>query len=461
MTGRLHDGQAEIDSALVKQLLDTQLPELSDLPITEVRSTGTVNAIYRLGSELCVRLPLMRKWADDLSKELDWLPRLARHLRLAVPKPVARGEAGHGYPYSWAVYRWIEGRTFAPDRVDDERRAASDLAEFITDLRQVDPSGAPRSGRKPLAELDPVTRAVIRSLRGTVDPEVATFAWEIALHAPEWDGRGTWIHCDLLPPNLIVDHRQLRAVIDFGASGVGDPAQDLTPAWSVFGESARQVFRDALDVDDGTWMQRPRLRPPSGTPDNSLLLADKSPVRRNGYPNGRRDPGRSGLGLRSGTYEQSGVDCILSSVEPYRPSLHGPHPQHVHRVPGVVTEATSHLGLVDRVDDQQSMLTVVEWTTEHDEPVVDQAIHERTVLRECRLVADRLGFVPLGTMDRGYGEVIHVPEHTGNPALSLSRADGARRTRCPPDRTSPPRNTNEQSRREDNNGVYSSCRLRD
>lgn len=45
----------------------------------------------------------------------------------------------------------------------------------------------------------------------------------------------------------------MRAVIDFGGCGLGDPATDLNPAWSVFGPAGRAVFRAALEADDDTW----------------------------------------------------------------------------------------------------------------------------------------------------------------------------------------------------------------
>jgi aminoglycoside phosphotransferase (APT) family kinase protein len=63
----------------------------------------------------------------------------------------------------------------------------------------------------------------------------------------------TWIHGDLLRPNLLVDDGRLVAVIDFGGFGIGDAATDLIPAWSVFGPAGRSTYRDALDVDEGTW----------------------------------------------------------------------------------------------------------------------------------------------------------------------------------------------------------------
>lgn len=46
---------------------------------------------------------------------------------------------------------------------------------------------------------------------------------------------------------------RLTGVIDFGGVGVGDPACDLIPAWSLFSGEARRIFREALRVDDATW----------------------------------------------------------------------------------------------------------------------------------------------------------------------------------------------------------------
>ena len=46
---------------------------------------------------------------------------------------------------------------------------------------------------------------------------------------------------------------ELRAVIDWGAAGAGDPAADLIAAWAVFGPDGREAFRDALSDSDGAW----------------------------------------------------------------------------------------------------------------------------------------------------------------------------------------------------------------
>ena len=62
-----------------------------------------------------------------------------------------------------------------------------------------------------------------------------------------------FLHGDLLPGNLVVRDGRLAALIDWGSAGVGDPAQDLAPAWTLLDEPARTVFRSELAVDDVTW----------------------------------------------------------------------------------------------------------------------------------------------------------------------------------------------------------------
>jgi aminoglycoside phosphotransferase (APT) family kinase protein len=137
--------------------------------------------------------------------------------------------------------------------VDDEQQAATEIAQFVAELRRIDPTGAPRGGRLPLGDLDALTRSRIEAAGDVIDRPLAIAAWEQALTAPAWDGAPVWIHPDLLRSNLLVEDGRLCAVIDFGGAGVGDPAADVIAAWSVFTRAGRGTFRSALEIDDGTW----------------------------------------------------------------------------------------------------------------------------------------------------------------------------------------------------------------
>jgi len=254
----MHADEVNTDASLVRRLLATQFPQWAELPIEPVPSSGTVNAIYRLGDDMVVRLPRVHRWAAALEKEYHWLPKLARHLPLRVPEPLAKGSPGEGYPWYWCVYRWLEGETWATDRIGDLREAAADLAQFITALQRIDTTDGPRprpgGGGAPLAERDPGVRAAIAASRGMIDTDAVTAAWDAALEAPGWYGPPVWVHGDLSRPgNLLVVGGRLSAVIDFGGLSVGDPACELIAAWSLFSGGSRETFRAALPVDYATW----------------------------------------------------------------------------------------------------------------------------------------------------------------------------------------------------------------
>lgn len=250
----MHDGQVPVDDHLVRRLVARQHPRWAGLPIVEVASIGTVNAVYRLGDELCVRLPLLPQGAASIERELAWLAWLAPRLPVPVPEPVAVGGPDDGFPLPWAVYRWLPGVT----AVDAERGGptlADDLAAVVAAIGALDPAGAPRAeNRWALRHLDPGIRALLPRLAADgVDVARTTAAWDEALAAPAHDGPPTWVHGDLLAANLLVADGRLVGLLDWGGAGTGDPASDLYPAWAVLDGPGRERFRAALAVDDAAW----------------------------------------------------------------------------------------------------------------------------------------------------------------------------------------------------------------
>lgn len=134
----MHVDEVCTDATLVARLLAAQFPRWADLPIAPVPSSGTDNALYRLGDDMVVRLPRIEGSAGQVHKEHNWLPRLAPHLPLAIPVPLAKGEPGEGYPWHWSVYQWLEGHNATMERIADPRQAATDLAHFIAALWRID-----------------------------------------------------------------------------------------------------------------------------------------------------------------------------------------------------------------------------------------------------------------------------------------------------------------------------------
>src|SRR5215469_7703234 len=175
----MHDGEADIDASLVRHLVAAQFADLAGLQVREVRSTGTVNAIYRLGDQLCARLPRLPRYVASLEREWRWLPVLAPGLTLRVPEPVGLGQPTAEYPFTWMIYRWIDGHPYADQLIDDERQAARDLARFVSEIRQTTlPACVPAAGRRPLAQLDAGTRTSITAAAEAIDGAAALAVWE-------------------------------------------------------------------------------------------------------------------------------------------------------------------------------------------------------------------------------------------------------------------------------------------
>lgn len=257
MGTRMHADEAEIDTGLVRSLVATQFPRWAGLPIRPVTSAGTDNAMYRLGDDLAVRLPRIAGAAASVESEQEWLPRLAPHLPVTVPTPVAEGRPADGYPYPWSVLSWLPGTNPTVTDLADPVGLALDLAAFVATLRRIEADGAPRAGRGvPLAERDAPTRAAIGQSHDLVDTAAVTAVWEDALRRPPWSGPPTWAHADLSPGNVLVRDGRLSAVIDWGGTaGVGDPTVDLIVAWNLLPADVRPLFREALGVDEDTWLR--------------------------------------------------------------------------------------------------------------------------------------------------------------------------------------------------------------
>jgi aminoglycoside phosphotransferase (APT) family kinase protein len=245
----MHLDELEIDELLVRRLLAEQFPKWAELSIRRVESAGTVNAIFRLGDELAMRLARRHGPTEPGGKELEWLPRLSSHLPLEIPVPVAQGRPTTGYPWFWDIHTWVEGET-VPVREIDAIQAARDLAELIAALQRVSPAGAPPGRGIPLAERDTGIRQWLARFDGNA---AVTAEWERALAAAPWDGPPVWHHGDLDARNWLVRDGRICGVIDWGEMGVGDPACDVMAAWKLHSSAARDAFREALPTDDATW----------------------------------------------------------------------------------------------------------------------------------------------------------------------------------------------------------------
>lgn len=258
---KMHEYELEIDEHLVRNLLKSQCPQWVDLPIVPIKSSGTDNALFRLGNAYVIRLP-RTEWEpgsnnDKINKEYEWLPRIAKCLKTPISYPIFKGEPDTQYPYHWLITHWAEGCNPDFENQDEYEELAKDLAGFLNDFHKIQMGNGPHSRRGIRLnekELDEETRSAMNQLESEIDISAITDLWDQLSHIPYWSKKPVWVHGDFLPGNIIVQNNRLSAVLDFSDLGVGDPACDLVIAWALLNPRSRKVFREHLEgIDNDTW----------------------------------------------------------------------------------------------------------------------------------------------------------------------------------------------------------------
>jgi aminoglycoside phosphotransferase (APT) family kinase protein len=248
----------EIDERLARRLVDRQFPQWADLPIRAVDVDGWDNRTVRLGNELTVRLPSGDWYAHQVEKEQRWLPVLAPRLPLPIPAPVAQGEPDRDYPYPWSVYRWLAGELASRAPIGDMTAFAAALAGFLRALGRVDATGGPAPGQHnffrgaPLRTYEAEALEAVETLGAEIPRDAVLRVWDDATRTT-WQRDPVWFHGDVATGNLLVRDGRLGAILDFGSSGVGDPACDVVIAFTFLSGASRDRFRADLGGDAGTW----------------------------------------------------------------------------------------------------------------------------------------------------------------------------------------------------------------
>ena len=243
-----------IDAALVRRLVAEQFPQWAGLAVTPVACSGWDNRTFHLGAQMSVRLPSAEHYAPAVVKEQRWLPWLAPQLPLPIPQPLAQGVASADYPWPWSIYGWLEGGIASRDSIVDLTQFAVDLANFLRVLQSLDPTDGPvrklRGGS--LQRYDGQFHEALTRLDTSIDAGRALAIWLAALAEP-LVRTPVWYHGDVAAGNLLTRAGRLSAVIDFGGLGVGDPACDMSIAWTLLEPISRAAFRDELRVSTGVW----------------------------------------------------------------------------------------------------------------------------------------------------------------------------------------------------------------
>jgi aminoglycoside phosphotransferase (APT) family kinase protein len=259
----MHSDELPVPLPTVRALVEAQFPEWRDLPIRRVASTGTTNAVFRVGDELAARFPLQPGDVETvrlgLRAEADAAAELVGRSRFPTPAPVALGEPGSGYPLPWAVQTWVPGVPADADGVEDVSKStdfAHDLADFVRDVRAIDTRGRVFGGRGRGGDLrthDEWMATCFEHSERLLDVPKLRGMWAAMRELPRGDADDVMNHGDLIPGNVLVSGGRLAGVLDAGGLGPADPALDLVAAWHLLDDEPRLALREDLGCGDLEW----------------------------------------------------------------------------------------------------------------------------------------------------------------------------------------------------------------
>jgi aminoglycoside phosphotransferase (APT) family kinase protein len=254
--------------ALARTLLEAHLPALNGCGLERI-GQGMDSVAYRIAGTVdawVARFPLRVLGAELVGCEVTALAHIERPKCLRIPSPRLHGGQGvGGYPYRFATHPLIAGQTgcgVGPWRHRD--RWAVPLGHFLGSLHaQPLPDRSvlveDRIRRADLEHRMALTTQISEELHaagrlGTPLQPVLTCADRLR-RTPPWSAPPRWVHGDLYGRHLISDHAgEPVGVIDWGDTHRGDPALDLSIAFTYLPPQARTDFaRSYGSVDEDTW----------------------------------------------------------------------------------------------------------------------------------------------------------------------------------------------------------------
>jgi aminoglycoside phosphotransferase (APT) family kinase protein len=109
----MHEDEVVLAHDIGRALIASQFPQWAQERIRRIDSSGTVNAIFRIGERYAARFPLLVADPDEMQRRLEAEARASGEFPRAspfpAPEPAGLGRPGDGYPLPWSVQTWLPG----------------------------------------------------------------------------------------------------------------------------------------------------------------------------------------------------------------------------------------------------------------------------------------------------------------------------------------------------------------
>jgi aminoglycoside phosphotransferase (APT) family kinase protein len=276
------DADIEIGPREAAARIEGQFPELAPAHLEPI-GAGWDNVAFLVNQRFVFRFPRRRKAVRFLEAEMRLLPWLADRLPLKTPILVYAGAATDQFPYPFAGHDYLAGIPAAQVSWTSDQRAhlAEPLGRFLAalhglplcdDLRRIAPDD--EIDRAHMAPRAPIMIERLRALAPRLpDLDIAGICDRIAdLAETPAAGRLCLVHGDLHTEHLLVNEQETgppaigaaprvpTGVIDWGDCHIGDPALDLSIAFTFLPAAARPAFAKAYGGLDECETRRAQFR---------------------------------------------------------------------------------------------------------------------------------------------------------------------------------------------------------
>lgn len=258
--------QRVVDAELARALIREQFPAFAAR--VEPFGSGWDNTAYLVDGYAVFRFPRRQVAVELVETEARVLPVLAPRLPIPVPVPEWVGEPTERFPWPFAGYRRLPGRTADGFELGDEDRAALApvLGRFLAALHATPAAGLQLAGdtiaRTDFASRMPATLERAEALRAAgVLPDPSPWLRLFDDELPEPAARSVPCHGDLYERHVLLDDsRRVSGVIDWGDVHLGDPGIDLNLLYRFFPARMRPTFLAAYGPVDERTLRMARLR---------------------------------------------------------------------------------------------------------------------------------------------------------------------------------------------------------
>jgi aminoglycoside phosphotransferase (APT) family kinase protein len=256
--------EIEITSIDAREIIEAQFPQLIPVSIAEL-GKGFDNTVFIVNDMYVFRFPRREIAVQLLNIENQLLPLLVSQLNIVIPEPVFFGQATKDYKWPFTGYKHVQGDS--PGVLSDEIRSLSavPLALFLKKLHQfpieqAEKMGVPHDrfermniGKRKEMLVDNIKKAADLQL---IEEGQAALDWLSTMNEEQLDTPITLVHGDCHIRNILVNQEGVIAgIIDWGDMHLGNPAIDLSIAYSFLPQSGRkQFFQKYGEVSDGLKM---------------------------------------------------------------------------------------------------------------------------------------------------------------------------------------------------------------